>query len=431
MTSMSKRILVSWYTDPRYIAPFTLSDTQVTVGPKLNIFRTDHSMYAATTPVGSYDLKAVLRSQGIGTNFDLIVVFADASQTNMPLNLEAFPCPKVLCVGDTHHLQEPLQKMIRYARAGGFNFIISIHNRHHLHWFVHAGFPNVAWIPALAAQHTPRSFSNSRQAQICFVGQAAELHPRRVRLLQALRYAGMPVITMHANRRETADLYSSSVVSFNASLNGDLNLRVFEVLSAGGCLLTDRLAPHAGLDLLLEENKEFVAYDSAEELLEKARLLLQNPRLALDIAEAGNRAYTSSFLPGMQNEALLKWVFAGKLKEEFHAIGDRRCLEPVSRVDLESRLRVYETLQQLHWEKETPRVLFASDVAEIYLSDAADLKRLNPKIATAPPTLDAGSERVERLCDASETGATAWDCILIPAGRNPPNGLRYARWLPV
>jgi hypothetical protein len=161
---MQKRILVSWYTDPRYIAPFTLSHAQITVGPKVDIFKTDHSMYAARTPVGSHDLKAALMPQGIGTDFDLVVVFADASQTNMPLNLEAFRCPKVLCVGDTHHLEQPLQKMARYADAGGFDFIVSSHNRHHLHWFVHAGFSNVAWIPrsrgptyTSSVQHLPKT----------------------------------------------------------------------------------------------------------------------------------------------------------------------------------------------------------------------------------------------------------------------------------
>jgi hypothetical protein len=83
---IEKRILLSWYIDPRYIAPFTLSDAQMTVGPQL----TPHQpqlIFAAWTPIGTYDLKAALTRQGTGgTDFDLIVVIPDVTGTNMPLN---------------------------------------------------------------------------------------------------------------------------------------------------------------------------------------------------------------------------------------------------------------------------------------------------------------------------------------------------------
>jgi hypothetical protein len=426
-----RKLLVSWYTDPRYIAPFVLSDAQITVGPKL---RADQPrlMYAATTPVGTYDLEAALKAQGITTDFDLIVVWADASGTNHPLNLDAFDCPKVLCVGDTHHLQAPLQKMTSYAADGRFDFVVSSHNRHHLHWFAAAGFGNVAWLPGLKVRHIPRPFPGSRTPGVCFVGQAGRFHPRRIRLLHALKQAAVPLIVTTADRDTAADRYASSVVSFNASLNGDLNLRVFEVLSAGGCLLTDRLAPQAGLDLLLEEDKEFIAYDSAEELIEKARFLLQNPQSALKIAGAGNRAFTEGMLPKTRTDALLGWVFDGRLDDVFRADRDSRRLESAASIKLETRLGVYEALQQLHLEKETPRVLFASDVPNIYLSDAADLRRLNPKIAAfEPDDLTGRSEAPKPLCDLSEARAIAWDCVVMPAGRRPPTGLRYAQLLPV
>ena len=64
-------------------------------------------------------------------------------------------------------------------------------------------------------------------------------------------------------------MYAQSTVSFNASLSGDLNMRVFEVLSAGGFLLTDRLSPQAGLELLLRPGHDCETYGDAEELLDK------------------------------------------------------------------------------------------------------------------------------------------------------------------
>ena len=43
---------------------------------------------------------------------------------------------------------------------------------------------------------------------------------------------------------------------------------------------------------------------------------------------------------------------------------------------LADRLRLYEELQELHRVEESPRVLFAGDVAEAYVLDALDLSRL-------------------------------------------------------
>ena len=91
-------------------------------------------MFQAFTPFQCpYDLGACVDKAGIGTAFDAVVVWADASGNNMPTGLAAFACPKVLCVGDTHHIGSPLRTMVEYAQAAGYDFVVSSHNRHHLH----------------------------------------------------------------------------------------------------------------------------------------------------------------------------------------------------------------------------------------------------------------------------------------------------------
>lgn len=72
-------------------------------------------MYSGLTPLGTYDLKEALQSNRLPVEYDAIIVWADASMTNFPLNLDVFGCPKVLCVGDTHHFDSPLNKMLSYA----------------------------------------------------------------------------------------------------------------------------------------------------------------------------------------------------------------------------------------------------------------------------------------------------------------------------
>jgi Glycosyl transferases group 1 len=158
------------------------------------------------------------------------------------------------------------------------------------------------------------------------------------------------------------------------------------VLSAGGCLLTDRLAPESGLGLLFDEGTHYFGYDTPEELVEKARYLLRNPEQALAVARAGNAAFIQSMLPAKRGADLLAWVFEGHLADLYHVPTRTGRSEPA--VELMDRLRIYETLQQLHLEKERPRVLFDPAVPEIYRSDAADLRRL--QVVVAPHTAVAG-----------------------------------------
>lgn len=292
-------------------------------------------------------------------------------------------------VGDTHHLKNPLRQMVEYARDACADFIVSICNRHHLRWFRAAGFDRVAWF--LAVRNVPRPLRSARAPQLGFVGQSGGRHVRQARLIAMLMHAGVPLSTGTGSREVSADVYAQSVVSFNASLNGDLNFRVFEVLSAGGCLLTDRLSDELGLGLLFDEGTHYFGYDTPEELLDKARHLLRRPDHALAGARAGDAAFIQSMLPSRRAEDMLAWVFEDRLNELYRAPADTANDQTI---DVMERLRVYEALQQLHLEKERPRVLFDAAVPQVYRSDAADLRRLETIVAP-----DGG-------------GTGAWDAVI-------------------
>lgn len=391
-----KHVLVSWYTTPRYIPPFDLSDRQTTVGPQAEPDQ-PKLMFAGWTPAGEYDLLAALESQKLRTKFDALVVWSDASGSNRPLNLAAFDCPKVLCVGDTHHLERPLRGMIDYAKKAGFDFIVSSHNRHHLHWFGEAGFDKLAWIPGLKARHIPRPIKDGRAPQICFIGQWTDFHPRRQRLLEALQKQGVPLLARQAPRETSADLYAGSAASLNVSLNGDLNLRIFEVLSAGGCLLTDRLSRQSGLDLILQNDRDFYGYSSQEELIDKARFLLREPAGALALARAGHRTYTNSLTARHQTDRLLDWVFGDRLDSLYTMEATPTTPGPIS---LMTRIALYETLQDVHRRFEAPRVFLAQELPSVILDDCADLHRMS---------LTAGNTR-------EPPAGQSWDGVVAPKG---------------
>jgi len=410
------RILVSWYTRPSYIPPFRLSERQVTIGPSYGDAG-EGDVFQAFTPFQEpYDLGEFAERSGIGTDFDALVVWADASRNNMPAGLGAFRCPKVLCVGDTHHLEKPLGTLVRYAKDAGYDHVLSSHNRHHLHWFVSAGIANVAWIPGLKARHLPQP-SQPRLAGIGFVGNAADTHPWRRSLLDALKGAGMNVAAGTAPREEAARLYGQALLGFNCSLNGDLNLRIFEILSGGACLLTDRLALQSGLALILEEDRHFIGYDSAEELVSKARFHLQYPEAALRIGAMGAAHYAAQLAPSRQRDRFCDWVFRGRLDAQYGAAWDPRpALAARDGAALTDRIGIYEALQEAHRVRTRIRVLFGPGVPDCHVADAADLRRAELSMLE-PRTAPAGTaEKAIPVVDLDAAGRRAWDFVIAGPG---------------
>jgi hypothetical protein len=429
MNMARPKVLVSWYTTPAYIQPFRLSDDQVTFGPK-TAPNQPLMMFAGFTPLGRYDLRKYLEANHITADFDLVVVWSDPTETNVP-DVSGFDCPKVLCVGDTHHLTTPLQKMVAYAESAPFDFIVSSHNRHHLHWFIEAGFTNVAWLPGLKVRHLARPFRKKRVPAICFVGQHGRYHPRRARLLAGMTARGLPVAIAGDTREGMADLLSSWQAAFNASLNGDLNLRVFEVLSAGGCLLTDRLSEESGLDLLLEEGREFIAYDGLDELTEKAAFLLRNPKAALAVAKAGNSAFVRKMTPRQRASELLAWVFDGHLNALFNGAGDKRYSEKDEHTDFRDRMRVYEELQHLHWELERPAILFSSQIPRRYLLDVLDLRHAVIGVTDWSDgrgiDLKPAMSRRVQISSLSQVTGRLWDRVVTVSGEQIPDDVKYGQ----
>ena len=163
-----------------------------------------------------------------------------------------------------------------------------------------AGFGQSAWLPGITVQHLAPPWQTQRIDQIGFVGQMApSRHAWRKALLQRGAKAGIPLCAGQSARAQTAAMYAQSPVSFNASLSGDLNMRVFEVLSAGGFLLTDRLSPQAGLELLLRPGHDCETYGYAEELLDKIAFYRRSPAAALRIASRVRRLIARSIWPSI------------------------------------------------------------------------------------------------------------------------------------
>lgn len=319
------------------------------------------SARAIQTPSGSYDAADFFSKNKLTQQPDIVLVKADATGRNLPSNLKTFKCPRVLLVGDTHHMGSPIQKLVAYAKQEEFDRIIFDHTRHHARWFFEAGLKNIHWIPALDFTFFPRTPSSNPTRQFSFVGQAGKFHPYRCRVLESLQKAGLPLELLRGTPAEAADIYADSVITLNVSLNGDLNLRVFEALAAGGFLLTDKLTPSSGLELLFKPGEDIEVWSSVGELIEKARYYLDKPAEADRIRRSGQQKLLELHHPDVKIREFFELVFEEK-ENPLYSLDEEAAKARTSMqgADLVPGVEAYEFLQEMH-RTAPPLVVWASE----------------------------------------------------------------------
>lgn len=87
---------------------------------------------------------------------------------------------------------------------------------------------------------------------------------------------------------EAAQRYAQGRVGFNISIRDDLNMRFFEVLSYGCCLVSNRNVV-GWQELGFIEGKHFVGYEGPDEAVEAVRWCLEHPVERFEIARAGHQ----------------------------------------------------------------------------------------------------------------------------------------------
>ncbi len=343
------RVLFCCLSSPAYYRQPLFSTREVFCGPDCATMQDEQGFRSIKTPAGEFDLAAVLRQLPAAQRPDLVVVKTDASRRNFARNLDAFDCPKVLIVGDTHHMQTPVRSLLTYASMESFDRIIADHTRHHAHYFIEAGFENVHWIPAVDYALRLREISPEPVRPLTFVGQASRFHPYRRHVLESIKAAGLPLEMLRASPEDTPSIYAQSQITLNCSLNGDLNLRVFEALGAGGFLITDALTPESGLDLLFEDGRHLIFYRSPAELAEKIRYYLDHPAEAMTIRTAGQQELLARHHPDVKIRQFYDLVFDGIVDPVLDLGRDRRAIRPLAlRGALLERIALYEAVQQVH-----------------------------------------------------------------------------------
>ena len=398
------RILFTTHAKPQFLPATIIDQDEIVAGPNFNKVVIDGRMRFMGTPADMWDIRPMLREIPAGQAPELVLVHADATAGCLPVN---FPgnLPRVLMVGDTHHMAQPLRKVLGYAGTAGFKVIVCW-NRHHAHFFRQAGFPHVFWMPGLTfgIPEVPRPAR--RGCQMAFFGQMGKFHPRRRRIVDAITANKLPFVAGTMPRYDGLELFGRSLVAFNSSLNSEFNLRVFEATGMGAMLLTDRLCPHAGLDLFYKDGESMICYDSVDDMVDKARHYLEHPDDALAIAREGEEVYRRYFTFEARRNAFFQLLNGGKPPPQFLLLDEARCRLPAvgeAGADLlRRRVALYEWVQECHRTEEAVCIDVAGAVPPQVIADFSDLVRVSIRLcSTAATPLDPRLEEVARALGAT------------------------------
>jgi|GEM_PF-600870 len=339
-------------------------------------------------PLGaSFDVSELLKKLPPNWYPDLFIAKVDSFFNIVPRNVACLKCPKVLILGDTQHGVDPLNRMIAYAKSENYDFYITDHKRHHLWYYWLAGLTNLYWLPGLflnppdpGFEQQPWQSSNLNKTvfnqKIVFIGQAGRHHPRRQRIIKYAQKYIPGFIYGQLPQKDSFKAFTEANISLNISLNGDLNLRIFEILAAGSFLLTDQLTDESGIDLLLKAGEEYEEFATIEELQEKIVYFSQYTNFTAKVRQRGHERYCREYTP--QKIATL---LTQLLQEQ--PIEDRFTIKSINRIqycqDTEfsrARISLYQVIQDFHREWENVEILLDARINLASVADFLDLPRV-------------------------------------------------------
>lgn len=242
--------------------------------------------------------------------FDLYVKVDDGqrvTQWNPELHPSAYYCI------DTHIETD---WRIQLAKDGRFDSVSVVHSGGlRLDW----GRDGVYWNPVGCDPKIHYVGVREKKYDGCFIGNFHNnLAGPRIEALDAFFKACTgPIFFGNRIFQEVTEKYAESRLVFNRSINGDANMRVWETLCSGSCLVTDRVPD---LELLgLVDGVHYAGYDSPEEAHSIAHDLLAQEERREEIAAAGRAFVLERHTYAHRVRTMLEKLQLNKEKENVYA----------------------------------------------------------------------------------------------------------------
>lgn len=171
---------------------------------------------------------------------------------------------------------------------------------------------HVEWLPQFCNPHWDYDRGLDRTIDISFVGtQNKELNPSRYHFLKAIQDR-IPIQIISGDYVEP---YNRSKLSLNQCVGGDLNFRLFEIMSCGAMIIMERIGN--GLTDLFEDRKHMALYDkdNAEQVATLFHYYSEHPEERRAIAKRGTDEVMAKHTCRHRVEKLLEVVDSLPIKE--------------------------------------------------------------------------------------------------------------------
>ncbi len=211
-----------------------------------------------------------------GLTFDYLLRVDDDFDFGLPPGAP----PSAFWVIDTH---TNFDRRLQQARSFDLVFAAQKEGAERLR---REGIENCEWLPLACDPEVHRRLDVEKELDVAFVGG---MHPGpRQELLSAVQRCCPKSFVGQVRHTEMCQVYSRARIVINCCLNNDLNMRVFEALSCGALLITNRLEGN-GQEELFSDRVHLVQYDTIDEALSLIDYYLRHPEEAEQIAEMGHR----------------------------------------------------------------------------------------------------------------------------------------------
>jgi len=246
-------------------------------------------------------------------NFDLLVEVTTAGQYHLT-GYKKMSIPTVLWALDIYRFDQRkfilwVKNDFDYVFTTQKNFVDIISTSHKSLPAERKGTGGGGWLTYACDPEIQKKFCLSKIYDVVFIGNTnAKIYPERIKMLKLIGEKFNLKVFNGVYGEGMAKIYSQAKIVFNKSADGEINMRVFEALSCGGLLLTDRLKQEVGLEEIFEDKKHLVLYDNGNDLLEKIDYYLEHETEREEIALTGHREVVLKHTYDHRAEEILRTV---------------------------------------------------------------------------------------------------------------------------
>lgn len=221
----------------------------------------------------------------------------------LPRGMDTSPIPMACVISDTHRNLRARQKLARL-----FDHVFLYHRNYVRHFQEHPQGA-VHWLPYACDTECFCDLGLPRDLDIAFIGQLFKPRSRRRRIVDALGQRYSLNEQRYYRQEEIPKIYSRTKIVLNLPAADDLNFRVFEAMSCGALLVTERIA--SGQEELFQEDVHYVAFNGEKELFDKIEHYLEHEDQRLKIAQAGHEEVMQHHTLDLRLRTLLEKVRTG------------------------------------------------------------------------------------------------------------------------